>query len=79
MDITDKLVEDQNYLTAELAKLKEMVNTDNTEAIKQIEKLENKIQEDQAKTYEIWDFLQFQDITTQQIEYAYNLIKRNRK
>lgn len=75
MDITDKLVEDQNFMTAELSKLKEAIAPDNKVALALVENLVGKIQEDQANTYQIWDFLQFQDITTQQIEYAYNLLR----
>jgi chemotaxis regulatin CheY-phosphate phosphatase CheZ len=75
MDITDKLVEDQNFMTAELSKLKEIISPENKDALDLVDKLTSKVQEDQANTYQIWDFLQFQDITTQQIEYAYNLLR----
>jgi len=75
MDITDKIVEDQNAMIADLTKLKDAVASDNKVALDAIDGMIVKIQEDQAKTYQIWDYLQFQDITTQQIEYAYNLLR----
>jgi chemotaxis regulatin CheY-phosphate phosphatase CheZ len=75
MDITDKLVEDQNLMVTELEKIK-ILAKENPEKVEiAIDELKNKIMEDQGSVYQIWDFLQFQDITTQQIEYAYNLLR----
>ena len=75
MDITDQIVEDQNYYMAEVTKLKTLVGEENADAQKILDEMLLKIQEDQGNAYKIWDFLQFQDITTQQIEYAYNLLR----
>ena len=75
LGITDKIVEHENNLTTEITKLKECLKDQPEEIHQMIDSILEKVSITQTETFEIWNNLQFQDITTQQIEFAYNLLR----
>ena len=74
MNITDHILSEHNEMISDIAKVKTLT-TENPEIAELLSKMEARVEGSQADVYKIWDFLQFQDITTQQIEYAYNLLR----
>jgi chemotaxis regulatin CheY-phosphate phosphatase CheZ len=80
-DATNKILDVTEKLSGDLMDLNESIEdvrsdlVDNTqEASKKLEKISNTLQENQGDIFQIMDFLQFQDITTQQINHAYSLL-----
>ncbi len=72
LDVSDQLTDKQNSL---IEKLDEIVK-DHPDLASRIEELKADIYEQQDDTFLILDYLQFQDITSQQLEAAFGLLNQ---
>ncbi len=78
LDVAEKLDEDQMKIIDILDKLEEMSESDDNRG-KIFEELRQKIYQNQDSAFTIMDYLQFQDITAQQIAGAYALLSDTEK
>ncbi|MCL1827144.1 MAG: hypothetical protein FWG20_03785 [Candidatus Cloacimonetes bacterium] len=77
LDVASKLDEDQNVI---ISKLKEIVKADHSDEVRKvIDEIQEMVYNNQNAAFDIIQFLQFQDITAQQIAGAYSLLADTEK
>lgn len=79
LDVAEKLDEEQMNIIGLLEKIENPETVDQGEYPKTIDELKTKIYANQDAAFTIMDYLQFQDITAQQIAGAYSLLSDTEK
>jgi len=80
LDVAEKLDEDQMKIIALIEELEELTRSGSAEsAASMFEEVKAKVYQNQESAFLIMDYLQFQDITAQQIAGAYSLLSDTEK
>ena len=80
MDVTEKLGNDMMDMTESVQTVRDALSENISEEVAApLDVLDAKLMEGQTDTYQIMDYLQFQDITSQQISHAYALLEETER